>query len=362
MKKIKYLILSFSLILSGCFLTEKDITKMIFPVAMMIGGENNMYQVYLLSVSTTSNSKIELETSTDISKYSVSKFEANSISEAISKAGIATKGTTSAMKIETIILHDSLFSNYNLDYQSITAHIINNPLFRTNSYIYYSKYKADELLNISSIEVSDSYYYYIIRPEKENLKDYILPSRLIDTSKAYIDNKRMFYLPSLSIKTSDVKQEKDGELVDVNTYYVDGAYFLNKAGNFSYVDISKLNGFKWADKKEYFDIEIGSDIDPIYLKIETVKWDIEISDSLNLNIKLKTKINYNHSSLTIKEIESKLKETIKKDIYETYTSLYKDIDIYLFNDLAYRLNKNIDNISSFNLNIDLMLKNTIYQY
>ena len=79
---------------------------------------------------------------------------------------------------------------------------------------------------------------------------------------------------------------KDGELVDVNTYYVDGAYFLNKAGNFSYVDISKLNGFKWADKKEYFDIEIGSDIDPIYLKIETVKWDIEISDSLNLNIKL----------------------------------------------------------------------------
>ena len=362
MKKIKYLILCFSLLLNGCFLAEKDITKMIFPIAMMISANDNNYQVYLLSVSNTANSKIELETSTDISKYSLSKYEAPSISEAISKAGIATKGTTSAMKIETIILHDSLFSKANISYEAITSHIINNPLFRTNSYIYYSSYNPDELLNISSIEVSDSYYYYIIRPEKENLKDYILPSRTIDTAKAYIDHKRMFYLPSLSIKSGDVKLENEGELKDVNTYFVDGAYFLNRNGSFSFVELEKLNGFKWADKKEYFDIEIGSENDPIYLKIETVKWEITIEETVNLNLKLKTKINYNHSDLSIIELENKLKEIIKKDVYKTYTSLYKDIDIYLFNDIAYRLNKNIGIPNSFNLNIDLIIKNSIYQY
>ena len=54
----------------------------------------------------------------------------------INKAGIATKGTTSAMKIETIIFHDSLFKNKDLTYETICFQIVNNPLFRTNSYIY----------------------------------------------------------------------------------------------------------------------------------------------------------------------------------------------------------------------------------
>lgn len=363
MKKIKYLLLCFMLVINGCFLKEKDITKMTFPIAMMISYENNLYQIYLLSVSHTSISKIELETSTDISKYSLSKFSASSINEAISKAGIATKGTTSAMKIETIILHDSLFSIENIKYDNITSHIINNPLFRTNSYVYYSNYDPDNLLNISGLDVSDSYYYYIVRPEKENLKDYILPSRLIDTTKSYIDHKRMFYLPSLSIKTDDVKAEKEGKLEGVNTFYVDGGYFLNRTGTFTYVSMDKLNGFKWADKKEYFDIEIGNDTDPIYLKIETVNWDTNIiNNQVELNIKLKSKINYNHSNLSFKEIENKLKEIIKKDVYETYTFLYKDIDVYLFNDFAYRWNKKIGIVENFKINIDLTLKNSIYEY
>ena len=109
MKKIKYLIICISFLFSGCFLSEKDITKMIFPSAMLIAKQDELYEVYLLSVSSSANSKIEVETSIEVSKFDISKFEANSINEAISKAGIATKGTTSAMKIETIILHSSLF-------------------------------------------------------------------------------------------------------------------------------------------------------------------------------------------------------------------------------------------------------------
>lgn len=363
MKKIKYLIICISFLFSGCFLSEKDITKMIFPSAMLIAKQDELYEVYLLSVSSSANSKIEVETSIEVSKFDISKFEANSINEAISKAGIATKGTTSAMKIETIILHSSLFENSDLEYDTILAHIINNPLFRTNSYIYYSRYDPTELLNINSIEVSDSYYYYIVRPEKENLKDYILPSRTIDTLKAYKDNKRMFYLPAISLKQDSVKLESDGELKDVNTYFIEGAYFLNKKGEFSFVDINKLNGFKWADKKEYFDIEIGKDNEPLYLKIETVKWKINLKeDKPLLDISMKIKINYNHSSLNVDEIEEELEEVIKKDIYSTYISLYKDIDVYLFNDYAYRLNKDISDTSNFDLKLNLRIKNSIYQY
>ena len=362
MKRLKYVLIIFTLLINGCFLKEKDITKMIFPTAMMISNENDLFQIYLLSVSTTTNSKIELETSTNISKYSLSKYEDKTINSAINKAGIATNGTTSAMKIETVILHDSLFQNPDLTYDTICLQIANNPLFRTNSYIYHSNKDPHELLNVNSLEVSDSYYYYIIRPEKENLEDYILPSRLVDTLKAYKDNKRMFYLPSLSLKEDSVELEKDGEFIKVNTFYVNGAYFLNKKGKFSFINIDKLNGYKWADKKEYFDIDIGNLNTPTFLKIEKVKWKTSIKDNIpSLDIKMKVKINYNHSDLNPKEVEELLKETIKKDVYYTYTSLYHDIDIYLFDDLSYRLNKSINN-STFNLNIELIIKNTIYKY
>ena len=77
---------------------------------------------------------------------------------------------------------------------------------------------------------------------------------------------------------------------------------------------------------------------------------------------MKIKINYNHSSLNVDEIEEELEEVIKKDIYSTYISLYKDIDVYLFNDYAYRLNKDISDTSNFDLKLNLRIKNSIYQY
>ena len=40
----------------------------------------------------------------------------------------------------------------------------------------------------------------------------------------------------------------------------------------------------------------------------------------------------------------------------------KDIDIYLFEDFAYRLNKKIEDFSFFNLEVTATIKNTIYQY
>ena len=363
MKKIKYLIITFSLLLSGCYISEKDITKMLFPVTMLISNENNKYQVYLLSLSNSHNSKIEVETGTDKSKYSISKYEAESIDEAITESGIATDGTTSGMKIKTIIFHESLFNNSSLTYYSMASYIGNNPLFRTNTYVYYTKDKPLDILNINSLEVSDNYYYYIIRPEKDNLEDYILPSRLVDTAKAYVDNKRMFYIPSLSLKEDSVKIESDGELKSVNTFTVDGAYFFTRKGDFKYVDITKLSGFKWQDKKEYFDVEIGQDNKPLYLKIETVDWLTSIiNNKVVLDIKMKIKTNYNHTYLSSEEIKEVISDKIKKDVYDTYTSLYKEIDIYLFNDLAYRLNKDIGIPSTFDINLNLSLKNTIYEY
>ena len=47
---------------------------------------------------------------------------------------------------------------------------------------------------------------------------------------------------------------------------------------------------------------------------------------------------------------------------QTYIYNYKDIDIYHFNDLSYRLKKDIKTLDTFNLNVKTTIKNTIYEY
>lgn len=364
MKKIKVLLLiSMVFSFSGCLIQEKDITQMVFPVTIMLSKKDDMYQVHMLRLSNSVSSKIELESGLQDTMYSTVVYEGKTISEASEKVGVVTNGNISAIKIRSIILHDSLFTNSNINYRQITSYIINNPLYRTNIYVYYTKDDPDTILNVNSLNFSTDTHYYLTRPDEKHLNDIILPNKLLDTAKSYVDNKRMFYLPSLKMSTEHIKQENEGELKPVNTYIIDGGYFLTKDDSFKFVDIEHLQGFKWKEKNDYFDIELGDEKTLLNVKVEETNWKTYIKNGVvNVDVKAVAKINYNHTNFTPLEVESLLKEYIKKDILETYKYNYKDIDIYYFNDISYRKNKKIESEDTFNLNIDATIKNTIYEY
>lgn len=364
MKKLK-IILLISLItsLNGCFIKDKDITQMVFPITILISKQNDKFQIYMLRLSNSLSSKIELESGLQDKLYSTVMYEGKTISEASEKVGVVTNGSISAIKIRSIILHDSLFENSNLSYKDITSYIINNPLYRTNIYVYYTKDKPEEILNINSLNFSTNTHFYLSRPDKERLNDFLLPNKLLDTAKSYVDNKRMFYLPSLSMTSKHVKQEESGELKEVNTYEINGGYFLTKEGNFKYVELEKLKGLKWKSKKEFFDVDLGDANNLLSVKVESLKWNTYIQNNqIHVKIKLISKINYNHTNLNIPQIEDKLKDYIYGQIIETYNYNHQEIDIYLFEDLIFRQNKKIENLDNFNLDIDAIIKNTIYEY
>lgn len=365
MKKVKVLLL-ISLILpflSGCIIKEKDITQIVFPVTIMISKEEDKYRLHMLRLSNSMSSKIELESGLQDTMYSTLTFEGNTISEASEKIGVVTNGNISAIKVRSLILHESLFTNSSINYRQITAYIINNPLYRTNIYVYYTKDDPDKILNINSLNFSTNTHFYLTRPDKKHLNDIILPSKLLDTAKSYVDNKRMFYLPSLKMSTDHVKQENEGELKEVNYYVIDGGYFLTKDGEFKFIDIEHLKGFRWKGKNDYFDIELGDEQNLLNVKVEDCSWKTSIKDgNIYVDIKATSKINYNHTDHNSLEVEELLKNRIKDEIIETYQYAYNDIDIYWFNDLSYRLNKKIDSDDTFNLNINSIIKNTIYEY
>ena len=173
----------------------------------------------------------------------------------------------------------------------------------------------------------------------------------------------MFYLPSLKMSEENLKQENDGELKPVNYFVIDGGYFLTKTGDFQFIDIEHLNGFKWLGKNDYFDIELGDAKTLLNVKIEECDWKSSIKNNqIYVDVKVVSKINYNHTELKPLEIEELLKEYIKNDILNTYYYAYETIDIYWFNDLSYRKNKKIETQKHFNLNITSIIKNTIYEY
>lgn len=364
MKKVKiFLLISMVISFSGCIIQEKDITQMVFPVTIMLSKKDDMYQVHMLRLSNSVSSKIELESGLHDTMYSTVVYEGRTISEASEKVGVVTNGNISAIKIRSIILHDSLFTNSNINYRQITSYIINNPLYRTNIYVYYTNDDPDTILNVNSLNFSTDTHYYLTRPDEEHLNDIILPSKLLDTAKSYLDNKRMFYLPSLKMSTEHIKQENEGELKPVNTYIINGGYFLTKNDDFKFVDIKYLQGFKWKRENGYFDIELGDEKTLLNVKVEECSWKTKITNNkINVYIKAIAKINYNHTNFTPLEIETLLTEYIKKDILETYKENYQDIDIYHFNDISYRLNKKIESEETFNLNVDATIKNTIYEY
>lgn len=364
MKHFKILFLiSMVVTFSGCVIQEKDITQLVFPVTIMISKENENYKIHMLRLSNSTSSKIELESGLQDTMYSTLSFEGRTISEASEKIGIVTNGNISAIKIRSIILHDSIFTNSNINYSQITSYIINNPLYRTNIYVYYTKDDPDKILNINSLNFSTNTHYYLTRPDNRHLTDIILPSKLLDTAKSYIDHKRMFYLPSLKMSDENLKQENEGELKKVNYFIIDGGYFLTKNNDFKFIEIEKLNGFKWRGDNDYFDVELGDEKNLLNVKVEECSWRSSIKNNqIYVDVKAISKINYNHTDLSPSQIEDLLKEYIKKDIMETYLNTYKDIDIYLFNDLSYRTNKKIESDSTFNLNITSIIKNTIYEY
>lgn len=364
MKKIKIsLIISFVLCFSGCIIHKKDVTQMVFPMTVLLSKQNNKFQIYLLVLSNSISSIIEMESSQHDTLYTTIMFEGDTISEASAKSAVMTDGNVSTIKIRSIILHDSLFSESTINYKDLTSYIINNPLFRTNIYVYYTKDEPKEILNINSLNFSTNTYFYLSRPDQKHLNDFLLPSQLLNTSKSYIDNGRMFYLPSITMSKDNLMQESEGKLEPVNIYQLDGGYFLTRTGEFKFIKMEDLEGLKWKNKRSYFDIDLGDENFLLNIKVEESKWKTSIKNGqIYVDVKVVSKINYNHTDLSFKEIETRLHDYIHNEITSTYYNTYKDIDIYHFDDLAYRLNKKIESNNTFNLNIEAIVKNTIYEY
>ena len=366
MKKLSFiLVICFTLLTSGCFLKEKDLGQMFFPVSLGISYENEKYTIYLQVLNTSTLSIVETETSQSDTTYILIHAEGESISEAFSQLGLKSLTYISAVKLKSIILHTSVLEEGPLSFDELSQYFINSPIFRTRVQVFITDTKIEDFYSVRYMLVGSSVYSHTNEKDPQIIRGYANPTYLIDALKSVKDNNRMYYFPIMDVKEENIKEGgSDGKLKSVKTYFYNGICF----STYTDVRLKCLNkeeamGIRWYEEIEYINIEVGSNKTPINIIIDKINWKTKIANNgFLINLKIKGQISLNASNLLIEEIKLKLNEEIKKDITNTLKIAYEnDIDIYHLNDYSMRTNKNIKyNLENITIDIDTTIENTTY--
>lgn len=366
MKKISFiLILCITLLTSGCFLKEKDLGQMFFPVSLGLSYEENKYKIYLQVLDTSSLSIVETESGQKETSYILIHAESESISEAFSKLGLKARTYISAVKLKSIILHTSVLQDGPLSYEELCQYFINSPIFRTRVQVFTTSTKLEDFYSVKYMLVGSSVFSHTNEKNPQIIRGFATPTYLIDALKSSVSNNRMYYFPIMDVKEENIDEgDSEGKLKPVKTYFYNGICFS------AYNDekIKCLNkqealGIRWKDELEYINVDLGDNTTPINLIINKINWHNEIEDNnFIINLKINAQISLNTSSLKVEEIKKQLIKEIKKDIINTLQIGYENnIDIYHLNDYAFRKNKDLlytpNNVI---VNITPKIENTSY--
>lgn len=363
-KLITILILSTTLLTSGCFIKEKNLEQMIFPISLALAYENNKFQIYLQVLNTSTLSILEIETSQSDSSYVIIKAEDESISKAFNKLGLKSLTYISAIKLKSIVLHKSIFESP-INYDELCMYFINSPIFRTKVQMFYTNTKIEDFYSVQYMLVGSSVFSHTNEEEPQIIRGYSTASFLLDTLKSYYDLNRMYHFPIMDVKEENISQgDKDGKLKPVKTYYYNGTCFSTyDEEKIKCLSKEEALGTRYYNELEYINEDIGTNSNPINIIINKINWKTKITnDNFNITLELKVHINLNNTSLSINEIKEKFNNKIKKDIKNTLSIAYQNnIDIYHLNDYALRKNKNITyNLENTYINIDTKIQNSTY--
>lgn len=365
MKKIYiFIILFMSLTTSGCFIKEKNLEQMLFPISLSLSYENEKYQIYLQVLNTSTLSILETETSQSESTYIILKAEDESIGKALSDLGLKSLTYLSAIKLKSIVFHKSIFDGP-VEYKDLCMYFINSPLFRTNIQTFYTNTKIEDFYAVQYMLVGSSVFSHTNENEPQIIRGYTTPSFLLTTLKSIHEENRMYYFPVMDVKEENISQgDSQGKLKPVKTYFYNGICFSTYSDEkIKCLTKEEALGVRYYEEIEYINEDIGTNSNPINIIINKSNWKTKISSNqFNITLKLDAFINLNNSSSSVETIREKLNNKIKKDIIDTLKIAYaNNIDIYHLNDYALRKNKDLKyNLDNVNINIETTIENSSY--
>ena len=366
MKKLLLIImLSSTLLTTGCLIKEKDLGQMFFPISLGITYEDEKYKVYLQVLNTSTISIIEMEGSINESTFILLHEEDKDINKIFTKLGLKTLTYISAIKLRSIIINKSVFDNGPLKYHELCEYFINSPIFRTKVNVYVTEKDIEDFYSIKYNLIGTGLYTHASDKEPKLITGYTKPAYLIDSLKSYYENNRMYSFPIMDIKEDIIEEgDKEGKLSTLKSYAYNGICFTT----YSDIPLQCLNkeealGYRWYNELPFVNIDLQHNSNPLNLIVDKSKWKAKINNNtFEIEVSTEAYVNINLTNLSLKEIEIKLNEEIKKDVVNTLKSAYeKDIDIYRLNDYALRKDKKLKyNLNNIQIIVNSKIKNSTY--
>ena len=347
MKKLLLIVVCiFSFTSTSCFLKQKDLGQMLFPISLGISYENEQYNVYLQILDTSTLSIVETETSSKETSFVLIHASDKDISKALGNLGLKSLTYISAIKVKSIVLHKSILEDSPINYYDIANYFINTPLFRTRVQLFVTDIKLKDFYNVQYMLVGASVYSHTNEEQPQIIRGFTDPSFLLDSLKSKSENNRMYHFPIMNINEENIDSgDSDGKTKKVKSYKYDGICFstYNENKKFQCLNKKEALGFRLYKEIDFINIELSDMNNPINIILENINWKNKINDgSFTIDLKLQASISMNNSDFSILEIKEQLRNKIFTTIRETLEISYeKDIDIYHLNDYAYRKNSTL---------------------
>lgn len=364
-KLLMLLLLSSTLLTSGCLIKDKDLGQMFFPISLGITYEDNKYKVYLQVLNTSTISIVETEGSINESTFILIHEEDKDLNNIFTKLGLKTLTYISAIKLRSIIINKSVFDDSPDSYEEICQYFINNPIFRTKVKVYITEKNIEDFYSIKYNLVGTGLYTHASDKEPQLITGYTKPAYLIDSLKSYYENNRMYSFPIMDISEEIIEEgDKDGKLSPIKSYKYGGVcYTTQTKNNIACLSKEEALGYRWYNELSFLNVDLKIDNKPLNAIVDKTKWKMKINGkNFEINISNKAYINLNLTTLSLNEISKKLNEKIKTDVLNTLEIAYKNnIDVYHLNDYSYRKGENLNyNLSNVIVNVDSKIINSTY--
>jgi len=365
-KKIFLIITLFSTFLtSGCFIKQKDLGQMFFPISLGITYEDNKYKMYLQILNTSTISIVETEGSINESTFILIHEEDEDINKLFTKLGLKTLTFISAIKLRSIIINKSVFDKGPIEPQNLFQYFINSPIFRTKVKIFITDKNIEDFYSIKYNLVGTGIYTHASDKEPQLIQGYTTPAYLLDFLKSYYESKRMYSFPIMDISEEIIEEgDKEGKLKNIKSYAYGGVCFTTYSSTkLECLNKEEAKGNRWYNELSFINVDINENDSPLNIIVDKIKWTVKIkNNTFEINVKTESYININLTNLSVDQIKKKLNEEIEKEIKSTLITAYeKNIDIYHLNDTALRKNKNLKyNLDNVKINVESKIKNTTY--
>ena len=367
MKKVLIVISLISTFIStGCFLKEKDLKQILFPLSIGLSYEENKYNIYLQILDTSTLSIVETESSQRETSFILIKAQNEDLTKALTQVGLQAQTYISAIKIKSLIIHKSVLDNSPIEFHSLMKHFINTSLFRSKIQLFTTNTKLEDFYSVQYMLVGTSVYSHTNEEEPQIIRGYVKPSFLLNSLKNYEENNRMYYIPIMDVTENTIQSgDYSGKLDKTKSYKYNGICFTtnNTSTPFSCLNKEEAMGYRWYNEVSYVNLELGDNKQPINIIVDKVTWKNKINNNdFQINVTLEGLISFNLTSCSIEDIKKMATDKVKEEILKTLEFAYnKSIDIYHLNDYAYRKNKNITyNTKNTNINVNLKLINSSY--